>query len=266
MSDGEIGVTIVSVIVTFMAWSNWFLRILQVAPWSRTAAPRSLLLSAPLVAGTLLFASLRTLSAHDVRDDPVYLGMYAVMGAAWVALALFALPLVGMSTRDDVLERENVPAALVVAGALFGVTCCFIGGNIGDGPGWWVVVFSAGLATLSLFLCWFLLELLGRVSDSVTIDRDPASGIRVAAFLIACGLVFGRGAAGTWVSSADTVRDFAVLSGPMFLILVAAIAVERVARPTPERPAPSLWVAGVLPALVYLHAAILLLLRAGTPV
>ena len=266
MSDGEIGVTIVSVIVTFMAWSNWFFRILQVAPWSRTAAPRSLLLSAPLVAGTLLFAALRTLSAHDVRDDATYLGMYAVMGAAWVALSLFALPLVGMSTRDDALERENVSAALVVVGALFGVTCCFIGGNIGDGPGWWVVVFSAGLATLSLFFCWFVLEALGGVSDSVTIDRDPASGIRVAAFLIACGLVFGRGAAGTWVSSADTVRDFALLSGPMLLILVAAVAVERVARPSPERPVPSLWVAGVLPALLYLAAAVFILLRAGMPV
>ena len=266
MSDGEIGVTIVSVIVTFMTWSNWFLRILKVAPWSRTAAPRNLLLAAPLVAGALLFVALRTLSSHDVQDDPVYLGMYSVMGGAGVALALLALPLVGMSTRDDVLERENVSAALVVVGALFGVTCCFIGGNIGDGPGWWVVVFSAGLATLSLFLCWFALEVLGRVSDSVTIDRDPASGIRVAAFLLACGLIFGRGAAGTWVSSADTVRDFALLSGPMFLILVAAVAVERIARPTPERPVPSLWLAGVVPALVYLDAAVLILVRAGMPV
>ena len=266
MSDGEIGVTIVSVIVTFMAWSNWFFRILQVAPWSRTSTPRSLLLGAPLVAGTMLFAALRTLSAHDVRDDPVYLGMYAVMGAAWVALSLFALPLVGVSSRDDVLERENVSAALVVVGALFGVTCCFIGGNIGDGPGWWVVVFSAGLATLSLFLCWFILEALGRVSDSVTIDRDPASGIRVAAFLIAGGLVFGRGAAGTWVSSADTVRDFALLSGPMVLILVAALVIERIARPAPERPTPSLWLAGVVPALLYLNAAIVILVRAGMPV
>jgi uncharacterized membrane protein YjfL (UPF0719 family) len=179
---------------------------------------------------------------------------------------MLALPLVGVITRDDALERENVSAAMVVAGALFGVTCCFIGGNIGDGPGWWVVVFSAGLATLALFLSWFVLELLGGVSDSVTIDRDPASGLRMAAFLVGCGLVFGRAAAGTWVSSAATVRDFGVLSAPVLLMVAGAVVVERLARPTPARPVPSLLLAGVVPALVYVDVAIFIVMRAGMPV
>jgi hypothetical protein len=41
------------------------------------------------------------------------------------------------------LEHGN-PAA----GAILGLTLAFARGNIGNGPGWWVVVFSAGMSTL----------------------------------------------------------------------------------------------------------------------
>ena len=48
----------------------------------------------------------------------------------------------------------NAAAAMATAGATIGVTLSYAGGNIGDGPGWWVVVFSAAIATAGLFACW----------------------------------------------------------------------------------------------------------------
>src|SRR4029453_10538043 len=149
-------------------------------------------------------------SAHDVRDDPTYLFMYVLLGAAWVGVWIRLLAMTGVSKRDDVVERSNSSAALAVAGATLGITLCYAGGNIGDGPGWWVVVFSAALATLALFAAWLLLGFASGVSDAVTVDRDPAAGLRLAAFLIGCGLILGRAVAGDWESAAATVREFAI--------------------------------------------------------
>jgi uncharacterized membrane protein YjfL (UPF0719 family) len=122
-----------------------------------------------------------------VRDDPRYLLFYFFPGAMWVSVAVRCLPLVGLSARDDVVERGNSSAALAIAGAILAITLCFAGGNIGDGPGWWVVVFSAGLATVALLLSWLVLETVARVADVVTIERDEAAGLRLGGWLIACG-------------------------------------------------------------------------------
>jgi hypothetical protein len=99
----------------------------------------------------------------------------------------------------------------------------------------------------------------------VTIDRDAAAGIRLAAFVLACGAIFGRAAAGDWVSAVDTVRDFVVAALPVVVLLAAATLVERVARPTPARPRPSVVLYGVAPGLVYVAAAALHILRLGPP-
>ena len=265
MSNDEFGLLLASVAIGGSLWINWVLRIAQVGRRRGSGAPRGLLLMAPVVSSGLLLAALTTVSAQDVRDQPVYVVLYVLFGEAWVALALQALPLIGVSYRDDVLERGNRAAAVVVAAAVVALTLCFIGGNVGDGPGWWVVAFSAGLATAALLAIWLLLEMVAGISDAVTIDRDLATGVRVGAFLLACGLVFGRAAAGTWVSTAATIRDFGLIAAPAVVLLVAAAAIERVAQPRPERARPSLLLYGVVPALMYVNVAIYVLVQAGRP-
>jgi hypothetical protein len=146
-----------------------------------------------------------------------------------------------------------VPA---VIGALLGVTLCYAGGNIGDGPGWWVVLFSAGLATSVLLAAWMALTQLTPVADSVTIDRDPAAGIRLGAFLASCGLILGRAVAGDWRSAAGTVVDFSTCLPYVLLTVIAATFVERLARPTPHTPHAPFVASGILPSLLYLIIAI----------
>ena len=266
MSGDEVVVLIGSGILALVCWGAWYLAPLNVARPFRRATADSLLYLTPPVAMGLLYFVLRAASAHDVRDDPTYLAMYLVLGAAWIGLWVRWLALAGISARDDVVERGNMSAATAVSGAILAIMLCYAGGNIGDGPGWWVVVFSASLATVCLFAVWILLELISGVSDVVTIDRDPAAGIRLAAFLVAAGLILGRSVAGDWISAEATVTDFAAMAWPAAALVVVAAIIERWFRPTPDNPRPAVVMYGLVPAALYVAAAVYQVVRFDLPV
>lgn len=263
MSDGEIFLTIASVVVLLIAWIRWQYLTNRIGVRGAPTEGRLLLRVTPLVCLALLWWVLRTLASYDVREDARYLFQYTVFGLAWVGVAIRFTTFAGVSMRDDVLERRNGAAAIVVAGAMLGLTLAFAGGNIGDGPGWWVVLFSALLSTLALFGAWLALDALGHVSDSVTIERDRAAGVRLAGFLVAEGIVLGRAVAGDWVSVAATLRDFVVYATPGALLLLLAVGIERGLRPSPDRHAPSVASHGAAPALLYVLLALVWVMRVG---
>jgi hypothetical protein len=66
------------------------------------------------------------------------------------------------------------------------------------------------------------------------VDRDRAAGIRLGAWLVACGLILGRGVAGDWVSASGTVLDLMRALPGIVGILLLAVIVELLARPTPR--------------------------------
>jgi uncharacterized membrane protein YjfL (UPF0719 family) len=265
MSPDEWVVFAASAVLAVAGWWHWYMPLTSVRRLGAAARGRRLLALTPLLCALALVAALRLAASFDVRDSSLYLTFYVVVGAAWVRLGSLLFPLLGLSPRDDVIERGNGAAALAVAGALLGLTFVFAGGNVGDGPGWWVVLFSAGLATAGLAVAWYLLERLSHVADVVTIDRDPAGGLRLGAALAACGLILGRAVAGDWVSTAATVTDFARVGWPALLLVAAAAAVERVTRPTADSPAPQPTLYGGFPAVLYLAAAMVYVLQLGTP-
>jgi hypothetical protein len=147
MSDSEAFALAASLVFAAIFWALWYRDVLLAARRQGGLPGRLLLAAAPLLAAGLLFQVLQRFAASDVRDDLLYFGFYLVMGAAWTGASLRALAWLGLDARDDVAERSNSAAALALAGALLGITLCFSGGNIGDGPGWWVVVFCALLST-----------------------------------------------------------------------------------------------------------------------
>jgi hypothetical protein len=265
MSGGEFLLTLLSTIFALVMWVRWYR---QPAQLERLGAPGGgwlVLGLTPLLCMVLLFAVLRTLASHDVRDDARYLGMYTVLGAAWVAAWMTLMPIVGLNVRDDVHERGNRAAAYAAAGALLGITLGFAGGNIGDGPGWWVVIFSAGLATAGLYMLWALLEQFAHISEHVTVERDAAAGARLAGYLTGCGLILGRAAAGDWVSADATLVDFVRVGAPAIGLLAIAIPIERYARPTTQHPVRSVAQWGVIPSLVYVGIAAAYVVRLGIP-
>ena len=251
MSEDEVFVLIGCSIVSLLTWLPWLWHAAFTARRCSRFDDRWGLYFFPLVCLAVLVAVLRLYSSQDVQTDPKYIALYLIMGAAWVGFASRFLGFFGLSARDDVIERANPAAAYAIGGALLGITLCFAGGNIGNGPGWWVVVFSAVLSTLAFFILWALLHRFTGLADAVTIDRDPASGLRLAGWFIGSGLILGRAVAGDWVSMQATVVDFVWTAWPVVLLWAAAVLMERTFRPTQERPLPSPLTHGLAPLAAY---------------
>ena len=207
------------------------------------------------VAGALLFAVLARFASHDVRDDAVYIGFYLLMGGALVALGVWALDRLGLSLRDDVLERRNPAACFAWAGALIGLTLAFAGANIGDGPGWWVVVFSAGLSMGTVLAGWLIVDRLAHAGEAIVVERDVAKALRMAGWFVAMGAITGRAAAGNWVSAAATVRDFWKVGVGAILLIVCATVGEAAVRARPDG-GENAAARGLLGAMIWLAAAI----------
>ena len=265
MSPDEVIVTVVAVLAGPILWTVWLFRMSRLQTHGRGGSVTPVSLALALCAGLLLYV-LETGASFDVVDAPQYQFMYVVLGLAWLRVTASTFPFLGLSPRDDVIERGNSASATAVVGALGGVTLCYAGGNIGDGPGWWVVLFSAGLATGTLLVTWAALASLTPIADASTIDRDPAAGVRLGSFLASCGLILGRGVAGDWVSATATVIDFGEALSGVLVILVLAVIVERAARLTHQRPRAPLVALGVVPAVLYVAIATIAVRLMGWPV
>ena len=226
MSGDELMVLIVSAFAAASAWYRWYRAVLVRTLVDRNAS-RPVFVVAPAVCLTLLYAILRSWAAADVRGSSIYMTFYMVAGAAWVGLITPISCFLGISPRDDAVERQNLAAALATVGVLAGITFCFAGGNIGNGPGWWVVAFSAGLSTIGFFGLWALVEWLTGISELVTVERAGGAGLRLGGFLVGTGLILGRSVAGDWISAEATVRDFTVVAWPALPLAGGAILVER---------------------------------------
>lgn len=266
MSADEIVVTRAAVAFGPIAWILWFVRASGSTLPGRGTTGLGVLAATVVGCATLTLTVLVTAAAsRDVRTAIEYLFMYSMLGLAWLRMAELFFAYAGVSARNDVVERGNDAATIALSGALLAVTCCFAGGNVGNGPGWWVVLFSAALAAAGLMLAWQMYALLTKGGDAVTIDRDRASGMRLALFLVACGLVLGRSVAGDWRSAEMTVQDFIRMLPFVGIILVAAILIEPIGRPSIERPHLPFATHGLGLGLVYVAFAILALLFVGWP-
>jgi len=263
MSGDEVFALLLAGGLALWTWVGWYLSTVSVSRLGAPAPGKATISWWPLVCAVVLFAVLKTASSFDVRDDVVYLIFYMVLGAGWLGVTLKLLPVAGISPRDDILERGNGAAVPAVAGALLGFTLCFAGANVGDGPGWWVVVFSALTASATLAALWLLFDRWTGVSETITVERDAAAGLRLGALLTAAGLILGRAVAGDWVSAIATWRDFVAFGWPVVVLFATATIVERSLRPTPDNPSRRLATAGIAPAALFLAAAIAYVVRLG---
>jgi uncharacterized membrane protein YjfL (UPF0719 family) len=263
MSPDELVVTVAAVAFGPVAWFLWFNRASQSTLPGRGSAGLGVLGATVVACSTLLLFVLVTAASHDVRADFGYLFMYSVLGLAWLRLGEVFFAYAGVSARDDVVERGNTAATIALSGALLAVMLCYAGGNIGDGPGWWVVVFSAALATGGLLIAWQLYGLVARGADAVTIDRDPAAGMRLAGFLVACGLVLGWSVAGDWISVEATVQDCVRMLPFVGILVVLAVIIEPLARPTIQEPRRPFGSHGVGMGLLYVLFAVIAIAFAG---
>jgi len=253
----------ISALASWEIWRKWYLSILSVAKLTSTLKYRFVLLLTPIICVGILFLILRFLASQDVRNDILYLIFYLVMGTAWLGMAVEAFLFCGLSVHDDVIEKQNIAAFCGISGALIGVTLCFAGGNIGDGPGWWTVAYSAMLSTGAWFLLWLVLAFFTQISEAISIDRDSASGLRLAGFLVGSGAILGWAVAGKWESFDATTVDFIKHGWSAVILAIAAIIVEKVCQLTAKRPFLPITSHGLIPLLSYIGGSIICILVWG---
>ena len=253
MSGDEVGALLVSGFIALATTWGWIYAIVMPMRFGNGPA-RFPVVFAPVLGWLAILVVLRTLASADVRDEPLYLGFYLLMGIAWVGVGLSFLPWCGLSARDDVGERRNAAATPVMIGAALGLSACYAGANIGDGPGWWCVVWAGGLGTALWFVALALVAGRGHLAETVTVERDPAAGLRLGVFLFLAGIICGRGAAGDWTNALMTVVEFKA-AWPLVPLVLVALMGEKILRPTPERPLSS-WSASLV--VVVLELIVLL--------
>lgn len=248
-------VFVASVVVALLWWLGWYRAVLLVGPlFSPLTTRRNVLFALPACLAAI-YVVLQLGASPDVQDSFAYLLFYVILGAATLALCAALGAWLGISVPRDLAERDIQAVIPAWYGALLGAALCYAGGNVGSGPGWWVVVFSAGLALVAWFAGWFALALIAGIGAHVVVDRNLAAGWRLAGVLTAGGIILGRAVAGDWVSASGTVADFARYGWPWLVILVLAALVERRCRPTPERPAPTPLAFGIAPGLLFVVVA-----------
>lgn len=220
-----------------------------------------MLILLPFAAIAIILPVLLTISASDVRTDVRYIAMYLMLGLAWTAIGTNSLRLAGIQVAD-VTERRNPGALAVMAGGTLAFACAYAGGNVGDGPGWWVVLFAAAGASVVVWLVLALEQFTVGVIDRVLVDRDFGVALRLSGALMAAGVVAGRGAAGTWTTAANAVTDLVAVSWPV-LGLIAVDAIVTIV--TRGERSMSMTLGDFLIGAIYLGAAIAYVAWLGVP-
>jgi uncharacterized membrane protein YjfL (UPF0719 family) len=212
---------------------------------------------------TLVAVTLEFWGAAEIRATGSAVFFLTFVAAVWLILATKLFPWLGLSLRDDAVERKNLSALIALCGAVLALGIIYAGANIGEGPSYTNNFFCDVIGTASFFLLWFIVELVGKISRSITEDRDLTSGLRMCGLLLAFGLIIGRALAGNWHSEAATVRDFIRDGWPAAILLVLALIVEPFARPNRRQPIRPFLVYGLLPAALYVSLAAVWLWHLG---
>ncbi|HYE19639.1 MAG TPA: hypothetical protein VEA69_14400 [Tepidisphaeraceae bacterium] len=214
-------------------------------PGRRRRGPRVVLLITPVVCLAILWAVLAAWSAGVVRGSPGYQALFACVGVAVLGLSTWVSSVTGIGTAREVVGRGDDASAVALAGAMLGATLAYSGANVGEGATVWMTIGPAALGLAAWAAVWIGIEALSGASEAIAIERDLASGWRMAGALVASGLILGRAVAGAYESAAATVRDLVTIGWPAALVAVATVAMQRAWR---RAGAGWLW-AGVTPAV-----------------
>jgi hypothetical protein len=248
------------------AW-KWYAPLVVAARSTFTwGAGRAALALLPLPSLGVILIILNTLADPQfVVGHLDYIILFLVGGAAWIFWGTRMLVLAGIEPATMALERRNLASLLATAGGMAGIALGYAGSNVGGGPTIWTTLVPAFVATLALFALAGVLELLTDTADAITLDRDAATGLRTGAMWLANGAVLGRAMAGDWSDWSETFATFARLGWPALVITATVAMLNRVARPTPQRPTAPLYMWGVVPAAAIVFAAGLYVVSLGCP-
>jgi hypothetical protein len=158
----------------------------------------------------------------DPSVTGIYVVFYLVMGYAVVKLfGQLAATLYGARTRIDVVERRNVPAALVIAaftlatGLIFGGSLWGEADPVGDGEGgWWIPLsfFLLGWTTLVIAFALFLRRETGGLARLLQRERSLADARAAGSYLLGVGVTLTEAVSGDFWGWWHGLLTFGVLA------------------------------------------------------
>ena len=205
----EVVIFLVSIFFTSVFLIKWYTKLLSSWPQKRIKSTRFIFGWLPIICVAIITYTLKVLASFDVVNDGFYLLFYILLGLVWIYCGLILMSLLfDISWIDDTLNLNNKASLLTLTGGILGITVIYAGANIGDGPGWWCVIFAGGLGLIVWFFLGFIINLITKVFERITVGRDLNCGIRFGFYLFASGIILGRAAAGDWTSFSWTVVEF----------------------------------------------------------
>ncbi len=226
MDGSEIVVFIVSALLTGRFVVKWYRKLCNIWPAERAQFSRVILGILPVFVLIAFLYTLNSLASFDVVGAWIYKAFYVLLGFAWLSVGLALMSLwLDISWIDDAVNMNNQGALWAVTGGALGQAIIYCGANIGDGPGWWCVIFAGGLGTAAWFVLAYAASKITGISERITVERDVSCGIRFGFLLLANGIILGRASAGDWTSFSMTLIEF-VDGWPVLFLTVFAIIVE----------------------------------------
>lgn len=261
MSYDELFVFVFSIYYSFKIFSSWYSAINNLWPRERSGLARVVLRLLPFLAFVGIVYVLVALASFDVVGSFIYILFYIFLGFAWIGLSIkFMHKFFDLSWWDDALERDNKAALVAFSGGFIGTTLIYAGANVGDGPGWWCVIFAGGLGITTFFILPLLINTWTSVFDQITVERNTSTGIRMGLYFIAMGILLSRAVAGDWTSFSATVVEF--FDGwPVVILTLLALIMELVFKSsgTKEVDDPRRDLSGVAVLVGVLYVALALL-------
>ena len=214
-----------SAIYSIIALCFWYVRITSIWPSENSNSIKYTLAFLPVISFAIILYTLKVLASFDVVGDIIYILFYILLGFAWLFIGItLVFYFFDLSWIDDVLQNRNKAALLAVSGAYLGIVIIYAGANVGDGPGWWCVLFAGGLGIVAWFIVSLVLNKYTQIFERITVERDIYCGIRVGSYFLASGIILARASAGDWTSFSMTIVEFLVGWQVLPLTLLAILA------------------------------------------
>ena len=193
---------------------------------------QAVMLISILASISIILCVLLRWASFDVVDSEFYIIGYLNFGIAWISLSAGFLGIfTDIRFQQDVRDRNNLAAAIAIGGLLIGSAIAYAGANIGDGPGFHVVIFSAFLSTVTVYGAAWALAGFSDGEERISVDHDIGAAMRLAALVISVGIISGRSVAGNWISVDETIHDFMEMAWPVLPLCIAAILCEKTTPP-----------------------------------
>ena len=227
MSEDEIVVIFFSCIFLFKFCKSWYQPIFNAWPTKRNLFAKLILGFLPLAFLAALYLMLKNFASYDVVDSISYIGFYILLGFAWMYGCLTLMTVCfGIIWTDDAIYHKNKAALVVIIGEFFALAAIYAGANIGDGPGWWCVLFAGILGLAAWFILGFIYHLFTGIFERISVERDFGSGLRFCLYLVLSGIILGNACSGDWTSFSKTIEEFEI-AWPVLPLTVIMILAER---------------------------------------